>query len=79
MERRVEQDRSDGDIRLQEGTRVRHDGPRKLVLALVLLSIRRSGSTKQRNSKNISAAREPILRLGKDGDTVAVLAQVCVL
>ena len=79
VKRRVEQDRSGGNVGLQERARVRHDCPSKLMLALILFGIGGSSGTEQRNPEDVPAAREPVLRLGEDGDTITVLAQVRIL
>ena len=79
MKWRVEEDTSDRNVRLQERAHMRHDSPRESVFALILFGVRRSGGTKQRDTEDIPAAREPILRLGEDGDTITVLAQVRIL
>ena len=79
MEGRVEQDRSGGNVGLQERAHVRHDRPSEFMFALVLFGIGGGSRTKQGNTEDVSAARESVLRLGEDGDTITVLAQVRIL
>ena len=79
MKRRVEQNRSGGNVGLQERTRVRHDRPSEFMFALILFGIGGGSGTKQGNPEHISAARESVLRLGQDSNAIPVLAQVRIL
>ena len=79
MKWRVEEDASDGNVRLQERAHMRHDSPRERVFALILFGVRRSGGTKQRDTEDIPAARESVLRLRQNGNAVSILAQVGIL
>ena len=58
---------------------MRHDSPRERMFALILFSVRRSGSTKQRNTEDIPAAREPVLAFAENRHAVPELGQVRVL
>ena len=71
--------RRDRDVALQERALVRHDGPREVVSALVLLGVRCSRRPKEGEAKNVSAARVAVLALRQDRDTVPELAEVGVL
>lgn len=75
-QRRIEEVGSPRNIRLKEGALVRHDRPRELVAALVLLRIRRRRTPQQRNTQHIPQARESILALRQNSHSVPILAQI---
>ena len=76
LERRVKQEASDRNVRLEERALVRHDSPAELVRALILFGVRGRSGTKEGDAQDIAPARKSVLALGQDCDTVAELAEV---
>ena len=63
VQRRVKEVRGDRNIGLQERSLMRHNSPRELMLALILLSVGSSGGAEQRYAEDIATAGEAILAL----------------